>query len=64
MCSAKNESHFFIFLQKINWITWFGKPNAHLGQDMFTNLINGNYAPHFFALYDSKNPVFIYLDIG
>jgi len=45
-------------------VTWFGKPNAHSGQPLFKQLIDGTLTPYFFARWDNKDPEFVYLGIG
>lgn len=52
------------FDEESGLITWFGKPNTHSGQPLFTKLLNKQLTPHFFARWDNSDPNFTYLGIG
>ena len=52
------------FDEESGLITWFGKPNTHSGQPLFTKLLNKELTPYFFARWDNSDPKFTYLGTG
>ena len=45
-------------------IIWYGKPKSHSNQPTFKKLFSGDLVPHFFARWDNKDPMFVYLGVG
>lgn len=52
------------FDPETNTIVWYGKPNTHSKQPIFSKLLSKEFTPHFFARWDNKDTEFVYLGTG